>query len=95
MYAVDNRYYSDKGEEYSDGITREHPRPRTTEWRETIFVNDKPFSANLTRLHITPLNLNKRTHKYRKYTHIAARASNHTKGCDQTHVSSEQQKAEH
>lgn len=26
MYAVDNRYYSDKGEEYSDGITREHPR---------------------------------------------------------------------
>lgn len=52
MYAVDNRYYSDKGEEYSDGITREHPRPRTTEWRETIFVNDKPFSANLTRLHV-------------------------------------------
>lgn len=50
MYAVDNRYYSDKGEEYSDKITREHPRPRTMEWRETIFVNDKPFSANLTRL---------------------------------------------
>lgn len=41
MYAVDNRYYSVKGEEYSDGIT---------EWKETIFVNDKPFSANLTRL---------------------------------------------
>lgn len=47
MYVVDNRYYSDKGEEYLDGIICEYFRLWIMEWREIIFVNDKLFSVNL------------------------------------------------
>lgn len=55
VYAVDNGYYSDEGEEYyAESIQMElHVNfPDHEQWngQKLIFVNDKPFSANLIRL---------------------------------------------
>lgn len=54
VYAVDNGYYSDEGEEYyAESIQMElHVNILDHEqWngQKQIFVNDKPFSTNLTR----------------------------------------------